>query len=180
MMRRVMIAAFAAAALVACGRNTQTPQSGETPEAPPVIACNDVAIDPARAVSPTGMAAIAEIEIALLGGAVTPGTYDLVRAEPRDGAVSWPETRWQSVRVADSENGQVLDFALVRAAAGNEPERFTALLDDAGEQTTLTYTCGRTGHTRARFVAPGNELHLLLPAEGGAGQTFHVFVRRAG
>ncbi|MGE0045905.1 MAG: hypothetical protein AB7T08_09105 [Hyphomonadaceae bacterium] len=164
--------------VAACGQSSQAPGApSPTPQAP--VACNDVAINPAVSVAPAVGVATAPPQTALLGGPIAPGTYDLTRVEQRGGAPEWTDQRWQSVRIGESEAGQTFDFASARGAADASADRFSARLDE-GPPVALVYTCGRTGTAAMSYAAVGPELQLLLPAEGGAGQTLLVFVRRAG
>lgn len=164
--------------VAACER-ADAPKTGEPGPTPsPMAACNDLAIDTAIFVAPRVTAASAEAEVALLGGPITPGAYDLTRVEQRGGAAEWQERVWQSVRVADTPGGQTLEFVRVEGAADAEAERFNAQLQESA-QPVLAYTCGRTGQAPLQWSALANELHLLLPAESGAGQTLYVFAPRA-
>lgn len=177
MIRTALVSALLLS-VAACGQSSQAP-GAPTPRPSAPVACNDVAINPALSVRPNVGVATAPVEAALLGGAIPPGTYDLQRAEQRGGAPDWHDERFESVRVADTEAGQTLDFAAARGAATAAPERFTGRIEE-GPPAALVYTCGRTGQAALSFAAAGQELQLLLPAEGNAGQTLHVLVRRAG
>jgi hypothetical protein len=83
------------------------------------------------------------------------------------------------VRVRDSEQGQLIDIAIVRGAAHSAPQRYTARFDE-GPPTRLVHTCGSSGDVDISWASPRGELHLLLPADQGGGQILYVFQRRAG
>lgn len=178
-MIRTILAAALLFGAAACDRaQEKTPQQQETQTPPATQACNDVAINPALSVSPTGAAAATEVEAALLGGPIAPGTYDLTRVEQRAGAPAWEQQVWETLRVTETTQGQTLDFVVARGSASAEPQRFTARLqEDPG--AALVFTCGRTGQAAVGWTAQANELQLLLPADSGAGQTLFVFARRA-
>lgn len=173
-MLRIGLAASLLVLVAACDR-------AEAPTAP--AACNDVTINPSISVAPGAATEVAAAQpgaqAALLGGPIAPGLYDLTRVEQRGGAAPLSERLWETVRVRDSEQGQTLDFAVVRGEASNVPERYTARIEE-GPPARLAHTCGSSGTVDLNWASPGGELHLLLPAAGGTGQTLYVFVRRTG
>ncbi|MBI1188717.1 MAG: hypothetical protein GC206_15525 [Alphaproteobacteria bacterium] len=175
MLRPVLCAALLVV-VAACDR-AQNQSGGTAPEPPSAeTACNDVAINPAVSVTP-GPSVAAAADEGLLGGPITPGVYDLARVEQRNGAREWTEETWRSVRVADSEAGQTLDFVTARGSADADPERFSARLRE--EPAGLIFTCGRTGEAPTAWSASNAGLQLQMPAEAGAGETVHFFQRRA-
>jgi hypothetical protein len=177
-MIRPLVCAALLFAVAACER-AQNGADAPSPSTPPrETACNDVTINPAVSVVPGAAVAAAVSEEGLLGGPITPGVYDLVRVEQREGAPAWTQQTWRSVRVADSEAGQTLDFVTARGSASAELERFSARLRE--EPGALVFTCGRTGEAATTWTASRTTLQLELPAEAGTGVTLHVFQRRPG
>lgn len=175
-MIRPLVCAALLFAAAACER-AQNQAEAPSPDAPPVAAaCNDVAVNPAVSVAPGPSVAAASDE-GLLGGPIAPGTYDLVRVEQRNGAADWTEPTWRSLRVADSEAGQTLDFVTARGSASAAPERFSARLRE--EPGALIFTCGRTGEAATSWAVSRSGLQIELPAETGAGVTLHIFQRRS-
>src|SRR5262245_46941705 len=125
MRMRIAVALVALATLVACGRAGEQKQAPPAPAPPPAeAACNSVAINPAvKAMVKAPTAAAAQ---SLLGGPITPGVYDLVSMEAMGGAPAPIGDLWESVAARDTADGIVLDFAIVRGAAGNAPQRVSA------------------------------------------------------
>jgi hypothetical protein len=184
-MTRFMLKKTLTLSLLALAMACQRAEAPKTPASgtPAPSACNNLTINPAVSVAPgtvTEAASVApDAQAALLGGPIPPGLYDLVRADPRAGAQALTERLWETVRVSDSEAGQVLDFAIVRGAASNTPNRVSARIEE-GPPARLVHTCGASGGVGLSWTAPRGELHLLLPAAQGAGQMLYVFQRRAG
>jgi hypothetical protein len=175
---RIAPAMMFALAVAACGQSATAPKAPDAPPSPPPVAaaCNDVAINPAVKAETQAAAASAR---ALLGGPIAPGTYDLVTIEPGEGATVPAGDLWESVRVRDSEEGIVLEFAIVRGAPTNQPHRVNALLTE-GAAPSLVHMCGAEGSVPAAYAASAAGLQLQLPSESGAGQVSYVFSRRGG
>jgi hypothetical protein len=168
--------ALAARALAACALGVAAcqPASPRGPDAEP--ACNDVAINQDEPALP--IAAAAAPIPSQLGGPIEPGVYDLESIIPRDGAAAPQEPLWESLRVRDTADGIVFEFAIVRGAPDNPAQRFNAILEERAP-ARLVHVCGATGGVPVSYAARSDELRLLLPAEGGVGQVEYSFARSA-
>ena len=175
---RIVCVVATAALLAACGQSAQTPQARPNTPAPAARVCNDVSINPAVRAEIGAMVEVSTAP-ALLGGPITPGTYDLVRIAPRGGSTPPSEAVWESLRVRESESGVTLDFAVAVGAADAAPIRSTARLEE-GPPARLIRTCGGEGASMVSWEASGVELRLVLPGRAGRGQDSLTFVRRAG
>src|SRR5687767_12174252 len=104
-MRNFLWSAACAALLVACSPPAQRPEA--PPEQPAVAACNSVAPDAARQVRVEEAAAGVEAAADLRGGAIAPGTYDLISARRVGAATGWDGTRAVALEVSESAAGAV-------------------------------------------------------------------------
>lgn len=165
----------AATLLTACSPPAQQQERPETPPGPQVLACNEVAPDASQQVAVEEAVAAAAAASDLRGGAITPGTYDLVRATRIGAATGWDGTRAVALSIAEEINGP-LTFNWAGAAPGGERDTWTATFTDVAQQGQLTYTCGRMGEVLAGFSASADALQLRIP--DGANGSLHLDFRR--
>lgn len=174
-MRSLLLTTTIIALLAAC----TPPAPTERPDAPPepqVIACNDVAPNASRQIGVEDAVAQTAAASDLRGGAIVPGTYDLVRATRIGAATGWDGTRAVALAVAEDASGSVT-FNWAGAAPGGDVDRWTASFTDTPEPK-ITYTCGRAGEVPAAFAAEAASLQLRLP-DGAGGQLAMDFERRS-
>ena len=112
----------------------------------------------------------------LRGGRITPGTYDLTRAQRLGQATGWSGSRAVALSVAENPSGGTL-FNWAGAAPNGATDTWTASFTDA-PHAQITFTCGRTGTVTADFSASANALDLRLP-DGADGQLHLSFARRS-
>jgi len=173
-MRAFLLTSAVFALLAAC----TPPAPQDRPETPPgsqVVACNDVAPDASRQIGVEDAVAAAAAASDLRGGAITPGTYDLVRATRIGSATGWQGTRAVALAVSEDAAG-VVSFNWAGAAPGGEVDRWTASFTET-PQPRVAYTCGRMGEVAAEFAAAQTSLQLRLP-DGAGGQLAMDFERR--
>jgi len=176
-MRRVFMSVAVVAMLAACSPPSQ--QTSETTTAPPppvVAACNDVHPDASKQVAVEEAQAVAAAAVDLRGGRITPGTYDLTRAQRLGQATGWSGTRAVALSVAENPGGGTL-FNWAGAAPNGAADTWTASFTDT-PHAQVTFTCGRTGTVDADFNASANALDLRLP-DGANGQLHLTFARRS-
>lgn len=176
-MRKFLISAAAAAVLAACSPPAQ--QQADRRETSPestTIACNDVAPDAARQISIGEEVVTAAAASDLRGGAIAPGTYDLVNATRIGGAAGWTGTRAVALAVTEDQSGGVT-FNWAGAEPDGDTDRWTASFVET-PQPRMTYSCGRVGEVAADFAAQNNTLHLRLQ-DGANGQLALQFERRS-
>jgi hypothetical protein len=173
-MRAVLLLAATSATLLACSPPAQRPDA--PPEQPTVAACNSVTPDIARQVRVEEAAAAAEAAADLRGGAIAPGTYDLVSARRIGAATGWDGTRAVALQVSENAAGGVT-FNWAGAAPDGSVDSWTAAFTDT-PQPRLTYSCGRVGEVPAEFAAQADALSLRLQ-DGAGGQLALEFRRRA-
>jgi len=175
-MRTLLTLTASLALLAACTPPAERPDS--PPQTPDVLACNQLAPNPAQMVSLEDEVAVAAAASDLRGGAITPGAYDLVRAMRLGGAPAWPAARAATLEASEAQNGAVtLNYASIDAAGG--AERWTATFTDT-PAPQLGYTCGRTGAVDdVGFSASAAALTLRLPDQSGTGALQLEFRRRA-
>ncbi|MGD9979628.1 MAG: hypothetical protein AB7H66_07520 [Hyphomonadaceae bacterium] len=174
-MRTFLLTTAVVALLAACTPPAQQ-ERPETPPGPQVVACNDVAPDASRQIGVEDAVAAAAAASELRGGAITPGTYDLVRAARIGAATGWDGTRAVALAVSEDASGAVT-FNWAGAAPGGETDRWTATFNDSGAHPIVSYTCGRMGDVAAEFAATQTSLQLRLP-DGANGQLSMDFERR--
>lgn len=160
----------AALALGAC-----SPPPSRPPEAPLAIVCNDVAPNPAQAITLGDETAAAAAIADLRGGRVAPGTYDLVAGNRIGAAAGWQGARAVALDAREAEAGTIFNWA--SAAPSGETERWTAGFIDV-PSGHLTFTCGRSGGADISFSAEADALRLQMPEQSGAGSFYLVFARR--
>jgi len=163
-----------ATALVAC-----SPPAVQTQERPPATppagaACNALAPDPTRLVEVRDGEAAATAAAELRGGAIAPGTYDLIGAVRIGAATGWREPRAVALQVAESDEGVVLNWA--GSAPGGPIDTWTATLRET-PSVRLSYSCGRIGDVEAAFSAQADRLELRIQ-DGASGALSLSFARR--
>jgi hypothetical protein len=174
-MRTFLLTTTVIALLAACTPPAQQ-ERPDTPPGPQAVACNDVAPNASRQIGIEDAVAAAAAASDLRGGAITPGTYDLVRATRIGAATGWDGTRAVALAVSEEASGAVT-FDWAGAAPGGEIDRWSATFNDTGEHPIVSYTCGRMGDVAAEFAARDNALTLRLP-DGANGQLSMDFERR--
>lgn len=164
----------AAAALAACSQPAEGPET-KAPSAPPAVAaCNDLAPDTTRLVEVRDGDATATPAAELRGGSIAPGVYDLTGAARIGAATGWREPRAVALRVAESDDGVVLNWA--GSAPGGPIDTWTATLRET-PSVRLSYTCGRIGDVEAAFSAQADRLELRVQ-DGASGALSLTFARR--
>ena len=171
-MRRVLLLATVAA-LAACSPKAPE-EAAPTPAPVPVANCNQVAPDFQSLVEVQDEAAVT-MAAELLGGPITPGTYDLVSAVAIGAATGWNGGRAVALSVQETGEGVILNWA--GGAPAGAIDTWTATLLDTPD-VRLTYTCGRVGTVAASYGADDQSLELRLP-DGANGTMRLVFQRRA-
>lgn len=175
-MRKVLMSVAVVAMLAACSPPPQQTTSETPPSPTPVVAaCNDVHPDASKQVSVEEAQATVAAAVDLRGGRITPGTYDLTRAQRLGQATGWSGTRAVALAVAEGANGTTFNWAGV--APGGAADTWTASFTDT-PHAQITFTCGRTGTVDANFNASANALDLRLP-DGANGQLHLSFARRS-
>lgn len=176
-MRRSILLAAAAAALLACSQPAQREADAPAADETPIVrACNALEPDMSRAIQlPEEPVAAASLPPELPGGPITPGIYDLVSGARLDGAPAWPDARAVSLEVTEGPGGVTFNWA--QAGATGEAERWTASFHQ-GPPAQLAFSCGREGQMPIAFGVRDNDLQLRLPDPSGAGAQRLVFARR--
>jgi hypothetical protein len=174
-MRTLLLTTTFVALLAACTPPTQQQDRPDAPPVPQVAACNDVAPNASRQIGVEDAVAAAATASDLRGGAIAPGTYDLVRATRIGAATGWDGTRAVALAVSEDASGAVT-FNWAGAAPSGETDRWTASFTDT-PQPRVTYTCGRMGEVPAEFAAAQTSLQLRLP-DGAGGELAMDFERR--
>ena len=175
-MRKFLMSVAVTAVLAACSPPAQQTTSEAPPSpAPTIVACNDVHPDASKQVAIEEAQAVAAAAVDLRGGRITPGTYDLTRAQRLGQATGWSGTRAVALSVAENPSGGTV-FNWAGAAPGGAADTWTASFADA-PHPQITFTCGRTGKVDADFNASANALDLRLP-DGANGQLHLSFARR--
>lgn len=172
-MRTIVLISAAAAVLIGCSPPAQRPET--PPEQPSVAACNSVTPDAARQVRVEEAEAVAGAAADLRGGAIVPGTYDLVSARRIGAATGWDGTRAVALEVSESAAGGVT-FNWAGAGPDGAVDSWTASFTDT-PQPRLSYSCGRVGEVAAEFAAQADALTLRLQ-DGAGGQLALEFRRR--
>jgi hypothetical protein len=175
-MRTFLLTTAFAAMLVACSPPAgQQQDRPETPPGPTTVVCNDVAPNASQQVSVGEEVVAAAAAADLRGGAITPGTYDLVTATRVGQATGWTGTRAVALAVSEDQAGAVT-FNWAGVDPSGAADRWTATFTET-PQPRIAYTCGRMGEVPADFAAANNTLQLRLP-DGAQGQLAMEFQRR--
>jgi len=176
-MRKFLMSAAIVAMLAACSPPAlQTTSETPPSPAPTVAACNDVHPDASKQVAIEEAQAVAAAAVDLRGGRITPGTYDLTRAQRMGRATGWSGTRAVALAVSENPSGGTV-FNWAGAAPSGATDTWTASFTDT-PHASVSFTCGRTGTVDADFSASANALDLRLP-DGANGQLHLTFARRS-
>jgi hypothetical protein len=174
-MRRLFLTAALAALVIAC--SPHAPKTEAPPEPPALPACNELTPNLSRMIFVEQPTEVATLANELRGGAVAPGTYDLMRAVRFEQATGWQGGRAVVLDVAENNAG-VVTFNWAGAAGATEVDRWTATFSDTQPQARISYTCGRMGDVDATFAADADKLQLRIP-DGANGSLQLDFQRRS-